>query len=317
MIRNQTILITGGAGFIGSTLASRLIEHNRVRIFDTFDRDALSDLPALKAHPNLTCIRGDVRDTAAVSAAAQGVDRIAHLASIAGVATVRARPTLTMRVALEGTTAVMEAAAQHRVARVVSYSTSEVYGTHAWDVRESEPTPIGSVQEPRWTYACAKIAAEHLAHAYGREMAVPVVTLRPFNVFGPRQVGPGAILLFIRRALANEPIVVHGDGKQVRAWCYVDDMVDATLAALVRDEAVGHAFNIGNPAATVTVRELAERVHRLCGATTPVQFIPRDYADVELRVPDISAARQHLQFTPQVELDDGILRTAAWFREQA
>ncbi len=317
MIQGESILVTGGAGFIGSTLIARLLEHNRVRVFDTLDRDALTR-SGLADHENLELVRGDVRDAEAVARAVVGVDRVAHLASIAGVGTVLSHPVKTMQIAITGTMNVLEAArTAGDVKRVVTFSTSEVFGRHAFNVSEADDTPIGPFDEARWTYAVSKIASEHLAHGYGREHGMPVVTLRPFNVYGPGQIGEGAIHNFIRRALAGDPITVYNDGRQIRSWCYITDMVDATLAALELDDAVGNAFNVGNPAATITVLRLAELVQRLAGSTTPIAFERRDYPDVETRVPNIDRARRLLGFEPQVSLEDGIERTLAWYRESA
>jgi len=189
------------------------------------------------------------------------------------------------------------------------FSTSEIYGRFAWNVCERDPTPIGPVEESRWSYACAKIATEHLAMAYHREFELPVVTIRPFNVYGPGQIGEGAVHHFVRRALAREPITVNNDGRQLRSWCFIDDMVAGTVAALEHDAAVGEAFNIGNPTATLTVLRLAELVNRLAGSDSPIVFRARDYPDVETRVPSIDKARTLLGFEPTIGLEEGIRRT--------
>ncbi len=315
MIRDETILITGGAGFIGTRLCEELAPHNQVRVLDTFSRNTWEGTK-LRDMENVELLRGDVRDPEVVADAASGADRIAHLASVAGVSTVLENPALTMCVAFVGTHNVLEAARLHgNMRRVAAFSTSEVFGRFAWDVGETDPTPIGPVGEGRWTYAVSKIAAEHLANAYYREFGVPAVSLRPFNVYGPGQVGEGAIHHFVLRALSGEPIVVNNDGRQIRSWCYVDDMVDGTLRALEADSAVGQAFNIGNPAATITVLRLAELVQRLAGSTAGIEFRRRDYPDVETRVPNIDKARELLGFEPRTGLDDGIERTLAWYRE--
>lgn len=315
MIQGETILLTGGAGFIGSTLVGALVEHNKVRVLDTLDRNALARHPAA-GHPNIEFIKGDVTSAADVDAAAAGVDRIVHLASVAGVGTVLNNPVRTMRVAYEGTLNILEAARrQPDIRRVVTLSTSEVYGRLAFNVSEDEATSIGPVAESRWTYAGSKIAAEHLAIAYSRQFGLPVVSLRPFNIYGPRQVGEGAIHNFIKLALAEQPITVNNDGRQLRSWCYVDDMVQAILLALTRGEAIGEAINVGNPPATLNVLRLAELVKRLTGSRSEIIFRRRDYPDVELRVPNIDKARALMSFEPQVTLEDGIERTIAWYRQ--
>lgn len=317
MIQGETILLTGGAGFIGSTLAGVLVEHNRVRVLDTLDRNALARHPA-SGHPNIDFIRGDVTNPADVEAAVEGVDRIVHLASVAGVGTVLNNPVRTMRVAYEGTLNILEAARKREtIRRVVTLSTSEVYGRFAYNVREDEATSIGPAGESRWTYAGSKIAAEHLAVAYMRQFGLPVVSLRPFNIYGPGQIGEGAIHNFIKLALAELPITVNNDGRQLRSWCYVDDMVQGILLALTRGEAIGEVLNIGNPPATVNVLRLAELVKRLAGSRSEIIFRRRDYPDVEIRVPNIDKARELVGFEPTVTLEEGIERTIAWYRQNA
>ncbi len=316
MIQNETILLTGGAGFIGTTLAGVLAPHNKIRVLDTFSRNAF-ETTELRHLDNVELIRGDVRSTADVDAAVAGVDRVVHLASIAGVGTVLNNPSRTMDVALTGTRNVLEAARANDCKRVAIFSTSEVFGTHAFNVKESDVTPIGAVGEPRWSYACAKIATEHLANAYFREFGLPTVTLRPFNVYGPGQVGEGAINNFIRRVLAGEPITINNDGRQLRSWCYVDDMVAATVAALEAPEAVGEAFNVGNPAATLTVVRLAELVARLAGIEPNLEYVRKDYPDVEVRVPNIDKARELLGYEPTVGMEEGLLRTLKGYRAAA
>ena len=140
------------------------------------------------------------------------------------------------------------------------------------------------------------------------------MTVRPFNVFGPGQIGGGAIRAFIEAALAGDDLIVRGDGSQIRAWCYVDDMMHAVLLCLDRPEAVGQSFNIGNPRSAVTIFDLAQRVKRITGATGEIRFEPLNYVDVELRIPNVGKAREALGFEAQVELDEGLERTIAWYR---
>src|SRR5690606_16113766 len=145
---------------------------------------------------------------------------------------------------------------------------------------------------------------------------LPTCSIRPFNIYGPRQVGEGAIHHFIRRALAGEPLVVHNEGAQIRAWCYIDDIVDAILLALDRDEAIGHAFNIGNPRSTVTIYNLAREIVRLSSSRSTIEFKPWPHADVEIRVPAVDKARELLGFQAQVDLEEGLLRTIQWYRRE-
>ena len=144
-----------------------------------------------------------------------------------------------------------------------------------------------------------------------------MVTVRPFNVYGPGQIGGGAIRAFIEAALAGADLTIHGDGSQIRAWCYVDDMVDALLLCLERPEAVGQSFNVGNARSAVTIFDLAQRVKRLTEAQGEVVFQPLHYADVELRIPNVEKAREVLGFEAKVDLDEGLARTIAWYRERS
>ena len=156
-----------------------------------------------------------------------------------------------------------------------------------------------------------------MAHAYHEELGLPTVTVHPFNVFGPGQIGGGAIRAFIEDALAGRNLTVRGDGSQIRAWCYVDDMVEGVLSCLEHPNAVGQAFNIGNPRSSVTIFDLASRVKRLTECPGEIVFAPLGYVDVELRIPNVQKARELIGWEPKVELDDGLVRTIDSFRQRA
>ncbi len=316
MIADSRVFITGGAGFIGSTLARQLLDDNEVTVYDNFDRDALST-SGIVGHPRLSVTRGDILDAAALGEAMSGHTHVVHCAAIAGIQTVTKSPVRTMRVNMIGSANVLEAASQvPGIARVVCFSTSEVFGVRAWRSAESDPTTLGAVGESRWTYAVSKLAEEHLAIAYHREMGLPTVVVRPFNVYGPGQVGEGAMRIFIERARENLPITIHGDGSQIRAWCYVDDMVRAVHLALETPAAVGESFNVGNVRAVQTIHGLAETVVRVLGSSSSIDHVPSDSVDVELRVPNISHAERVLGFVAEVGIDEGIARTAAWMAQR-
>lgn len=319
MLEGKTIFLTGGAGFIGATLIGRLIDANRIVVFDNFSRDSLSKR-SWSSHPNLTVLRGDVLDVAALSKAIDDArpSLIVHLAAIAGIDTVIKSPTTTMRVNLIGTANVLEAARKlPQLERLVDFSTSEVFGSYAFRADEAQMTSVGAVGEARWIYAVSKLAGEHLVHAYHREFGMPTVTLRPFNVYGPGQVGEGAIHRFVVQALRDEDIEIHGDGTQIRAWCYVDDMVNGILLAMEHPRAVGHSFNIGNSRAVVTIYGLANTIVRVLDSKSRIRFVRKDYADVELRVPNVDKSRDLIGFEAQVDLDEGIRRTAEYYRSPA
>lgn len=316
-LTGKRIVITGGAGFIGTTLARRLVDENQVVALDNLHRDALSGTE-LSEHPNFSFHEADVLDAETLAGLTHGATHIVHAAAIAGVDTVLEMPVRTMRVNLIGTYNALEAAVAtlDTLERFVDFSTSEVFGTQAINVQEGHVTTTGSVGEARWTYAVSKLAGEHMAHAYHDELGLPTATVRPFNVYGPGQIGGGAIRAFIEAALAERDLTIHGDGSQIRAWCYVDDMVEALLLALERQEAVGQTFNVGNPRSTVTILDLAQRVKRLSGCSGEIVFKPLDYVDVEIRIPNVAKARELLGWEAAVDLDEGLARTIAWYEEK-
>jgi UDP-glucose 4-epimerase len=316
-LHDKRIVLTGGAGFIGTTLTRRLIDDNELVVLDNLHRDALAGTD-VSGHRNLTFIQADVLDAEAVRDAIRGATHIVHLAAIAGVDTVLESPVRTMRVNLIGTYNVLEAAQAtiDTVERLVDFSTSEVFGRHAYKVEEVHETAQGSVGEARWTYAVSKLAGEHMAHAYYDENGLPTCSIRPFNVYGPGQIGGGAIRAFIETVLAGEDLIIHGDGSQVRAWCYVDDLVDALLLVLERPEAVGEVFNVGNERSVLTVLELATQIRDLMGADAEIKFRPLHYTDVEMRIPNVDKARKLLGWEAKVDLDEGLSRTIAWYRER-
>jgi nucleoside-diphosphate-sugar epimerase len=317
MISGKRILLTGGAGFIGTQLARRLLPCNEVVVLDNGHRNALRDTELI-GHPRLRVIEGDVLQVARVREATRGCQIIVHLAAIAGVDTVHRMPVTTMRVNILGTFNVLEAAAESPdIERFVDFSTSEVFGCHAFNAREQDITQLGAVGEARWTYAVSKLATEHLAHNYYKEFGFPAVSVRPFNIYGPAQVGEGAVHRFIVQALKGEDLTVHNDGSQIRAWCYIDDVIDGVLACLERPSAVGNAFNLGNPRSVVTIYNLAVQILHLSGSRSRIRFVPWSNADVELRIPNIEKARQLLGFEPKVDLEEGLRRTIEWYRAGA
>ncbi|MCA9581973.1 MAG: NAD-dependent epimerase/dehydratase family protein [Myxococcales bacterium] len=316
MIKDSLLLVTGGAGFIGTALTRRLADNNRIRIFDNLRRNALAEA-GLDAHPNVEVVVGDVRDPEAVKKATVGVDYVVHMASIAGVDTVLKNPVLTMEVSLEGTMNALRAAKDTgTVKRFIDFSTSEVFGTYAFRVREADVTSLGAVGEARWTYAVSKLATEHLAHNYWKQFQLPACSIRPFNIYGPGQVGEGAVHAFVTRALRGDPITIHNAGDQIRSWCYIDDIVDGIVLTLSKDGAIGQSFNIGNPRSTVTIYQLARTIVRLAQSSSEIQFVDWDFPDVELRVPDVKKAEEILGFQPQVDLEDGLLKTLDWYRQR-
>lgn len=317
IIEGQRIFVTGGAGFIGSTLIERLIDANQVVVYDNFARDALSSKP-FRDHRNLEVIKGDVLDSQSLAEAMAGATAVVHCAAIAGIDTVIKSPVTTMHVNMIGSANVLECASKlSGCSRVVCFSTSEVFGQLAFRSSETDTTVMGRVGEARWTYAVSKLAEEHLAIAYHQELGLATTVVRPFNVYGYGQVGEGAMRIFVENALKGEPIQIHGDGTQIRAWCYVDDMVDGVLLALTHPDAIGESFNIGNQRAVTTIYGLASTIVRVLGSKSPIEFIRKDYADIELRVPSVDKARNVLGFEAKIDLDEGIRRMAERYRNRS
>lgn len=314
MIKGKKIFITGGAGFIANTLIGQLIENNNIIAFDNFHRDTLTGSIYAK-HPNLKIVRGDVLDYTSVLENMNRTDIVVHAAAIAGIDTVIKNPTQTMRVNMIGTANVLEAAKVHCIVdRVIDFSTSEVFGNMAFKSREDQETVSGSAGEGRWTYAVSKLAGEHLAISYYKEFGLPIVSVRPFNVYGPGQTGEGALQIFVKKALKGEDIFVYGDGNQIRAWCYVDDFVDGLMCCLENKKAIGESFNLGNARAVVTTYGLAQTVCRVLNSKSKILFKPALSADIELRIPSVEKAYNILGFKAKVDLDEGIVMTAEWMK---
>ena len=240
-----------------------------------------------------------------------------HAAAIAGIDTVIRDPVRTMRVNMIGTANVLQAAQEEGIDdRFVDFSTSEIFGPMAYEAGEEDHAVSGSAGEARWTYAVSKLAGEHLAKAYHAQYDLPTVTIRPFNVYGPGQTGEGAIQTFIKKALANEEIQIHGDGTQIRAWCYVDDFVECTMRCLSMPQAIGVSCNSFNARAVITILGLAEAVCRVLGSKSEITFAPALSADIAIRVPRVEKAQEILGFKARIDLDEGIARTAEWMRPQ-
>lgn len=316
MITNKTIFITGGAGFIANTLIRHYIGNNKIVVYDNFHRDTLSSSD-VAAHPNLTIVKGDVLDLEALTKAMRGCDIVIHAAGIAGIDTVIKNPVRTMQVNMIGTANALEAALKNGIKdRFVDFSTSEVFGSMAFKSSETDQTVSGSAGEARWTYAVSKLAGEHLAHAYFKQHQLPVVTVRPFNVYGPGQTGEGAIQIFIKKALKNEDIHIDGDGSQIRAWCFVDDFVDCLIRCIENPKAIGESFNIGNSRAVITILGLAQLVCRVLKSESKIVFDPPLSADIAIRIPSVEKTKEILDFKAQVDLEEGVLRTADWMQSK-
>ncbi len=317
MIKNKRILITGGAGFIGTELTKRLAVENEIMIYDSFDRNAIQ-FTDLESSANVTIVNGDILDLKSLSKLVLDFHPqiVLHLAAIAGISNVALKPVLTMQVNMIGTYNLLESImpVKEDVEHIVDFSTSEIFGSYAYKYDEKAGSRIASVGDARWTYSTSKLAAEHLTHAYFTQYDYPTTTVRPFNIYGPGQVGEGAIHQFINRAIKNETLQIHGDGSQIRSWCFVDDFVDCIMLILNSKKSIGEAFNIGNPLGTVTISMLARIIKEIAKSTSEIVHVPKNYVDVELRVPSIEKAVELLDYQPKVDLQEGLKRTIDWYR---
>ncbi len=314
-LEGKRIFITGGAGFIGSHLTERIIDNNQITIFDNLHRDALK-YTKFKDHKNLRFIKGDVLDNEALEKSMDNIDIVIHMASIAGVSTVISKPTTTLRINLMGTQNLLELCKKKGINRFITFSTSEVYGPKIYQADEAGLTTLGPIGKPRWVYAMSKLASEFLAESYHREHGIKFTSIRPFNVYGPRQIGEGAIHQFILKALKNEPLTVHEPGSQIRSWCYIDDMADALELILSNPKSEGEVFNIGDPQATSTILQTAETVIRLANSSSKIEFKEIKYPEVDIRVPSIKKAKRILDFKPKVSFEEGIKKTIEWYKER-
>lgn len=316
------VLVTGGAGFIGSHLVERLLaEGYSVTVLDDLSGGRLGNLGDVRDHPGLRVIIGDVRDPAVLQAALEGVGVVFHLAAVVGVPRVLADPLRAIRVNVEGTERVLEACAERGISVCVA-SSSEVYGKGVrWPAAEGDDLRLGPATVPRWAYAVSKLLDEHLAMAWARR-GLRVSVVRYFNVYGPRADPHGygyVIARFMDQILRGEPITVYGDGQQTRSFIYVMDAVEGTLRAGLSPVAFGHIFNIGH-SEEISILALAEKIRAIARSRVPIRFLPLsevygpDFEEVPRRVPDVSKARVLLGFEARVTLDDGLQRTWEWWR---
>lgn len=315
-IRDKTILITGGAGFIGSHLAAKLAPNNQVILLDLAFGHKPIEFTGLLTHPNVRAVEGNLLNGIDLQGLCSEADMVVHTAALVGVNRVCSAGRDTLETNYVGTSRLLQALEGSRnLKRFIYFSTSEIFGVNSFRVDETSPSSIGPIAESRWSYAIAKLAGEHLIKAYFREIGMPVVIVRPFNIFGPMRTGDHAIQRFILDALRGDPLQVHGDGSQIRSWCYIDDFCSALLLMLESYEAVGEDFNIGNASNTLTIHELARKIVALCGTDAPIDFIEHPFPDISIRVPSTAKAQSLLGYKPRYDLDSALRLTVDWYRE--
>lgn len=314
---NKRIMITGGAGFIGTKLVERLYKCNNILIYDNFHRNSLENSDS-NIKDKIRIEKGDILDVKHLKSVVRDFkpEIIVHMAAIAGIGTVIKNPLQTLKVNIQGTFNILEAITECKipVERFIDFSTSEIFGSYAYKVNEKNSATLQPVGDARWTYSVSKICTEHITDSYGKMFGLNTVTIRPFNIYGPGQVGEGAIHQFVTRAIRNEVLEIHGDGDQIRSWCYIDDFIDALILCLTNELAIGESFNIGNPKGTITIGLLATMIKEVAKSSSEIINVPKNYEDVELRIPSVEKSVKILGFNPKYDLIRGLERTIEWYK---
>jgi len=314
--------ITGGAGFVGSHLAERLLQQgHEVSVLDNLSTGSIDNIAHLKSRPGFSYVIDTVTNEPLLAEMIDRCDVVFHLAAAVGVKLIVEQPVHTIETNVHGTEVVLKHANKKKKLVFIA-STSEVYGKSA-DVpfREGQDLVLGATDKHRWAYACSKLIDEFLALAYWKERKLPVVIVRLFNTVGPRQTGQYGMVLptFVRQALAGKPITVFGDGTQSRSFTYVGDVVEALVRLADEPRAIGQVFNIGN-VGEVSMMELAEKVKAMTGSSSPIHIVPYDKAyeagfeDMPRRVPDIAKIRALIGYEPKLDLEQIIHSVIEYIR---
>jgi UDP-glucose 4-epimerase len=314
------VLITGGAGFIGSHLSDAYLQRgDEVFVIDDLSTGSIDNIKHLKDHPRFHYTIDNVGTLQATAELVDQCDVIFHLAAAVGVKLIVESPVRTIETNVHGTEVVLSLANKKKK-KVLIASTSEVYGLSAEvPFREDGNLVMGATTKGRWSYACSKAIDEFLALAYWREKKLPTVVVRLFNTVGPRQTGQYGMVIptFVKQALADRPITVYGSGKQTRCFCYVGDVIGALMKLMDDDQAVGEVFNVGSNQ-EITIMDLARKVKELTNSQSEIVLVPYDEAyeegfeDMPRRVPDISKVNKQVGFQPKLDLE-GILKSVIEF----
>jgi len=318
------ILITGGAGFIGSHLAEALIARGEeVFVIDDLSTGSIENIIGLKSHPKFHYTIDTIANKAVMAELIDRCEVVYHLAAAVGVKLIVESPVNTIETNIYGTEVVLQLAARKKK-KVLIASTSEVYGkSESTPFREDDDMVLGPTTKARWSYACSKAIDEFLALAYFRERSLPVVIVRLFNTVGPRQTGRYGMVIprLVQQALSGEPLTVYGDGKQTRSFTSVSDVVPALMALAEHPAAVGQVFNIGNDQ-EISITELACLIKKIAGSSSDIMYVPYDVAyqegfeDMRRRVPDITKARQLIGFSPRVSIEEIVRSVVEYYRSE-
>jgi nucleoside-diphosphate-sugar epimerase len=305
------VLVTGGAGFIGSHLSEVLLERgNEVWALDDLSTGRLDNVATFQNHPKFRFLEGDVTNSALVMGLVAQTDQVFHLAAAVGVKYVLENPLRSLITNIRGSEVVLEACTQHD-RRVVLFSSSEVYGKGvSVPFSENDDRVLGPTHKLRWSYACGKAVDECLAQAYWQQQQLPVTVVRCFNTCGPRQTGAYGMVIpnMVTRALRGDPILVYGDGQQSRCFSAVHDVVRGVLMLADNPATIGEIYNIGTDE-EISVQGLAERIKTLCGSDSPIEFVQYEqiygssFEDMRRRVPDLTKIRRAVGYRPEISLD--------------
>jgi len=305
-------LVTGGAGFIGSHLAERLIrDGNEVIVVDNLSTGGLANIAALKGNPRFEFVKGDIGDAGLIESLTSRCETVFHLAAAVGVQLIADRPVHTIETNIAGTQVVLEAANKFK-SRIFIASSSEVYGkSEAVPFREEDDLVFGSTSMPRWAYACSKAVDEFLGFAFHQQYGLHVVMGRLFNTVGPRQTGRYGMVVprFVEAAMRNEPIRIYGTGGQSRCFCFVEDVVDAIVRLMDCRQAAGKAFNIGSDE-EITIEAIADKIIAMTGSKSRKEFVPYEIAygrpieDMMRRVPVIERISKEIGWKPKTGLEE-------------
>lgn len=317
------ILITGGAGFIGSHLAERLLaEGNEVYAIDNLSTGSLENIESFKANPRFHFTTGTILNRELMDSLVSKVEQVYHLAAAVGVKYIIENPLLSLKTNIVGTDNVLELCNKYKAKALIT-STSEIYGkSEKVPFSEQDDRLLGSTHISRWGYSCSKAIDEFMALAFYREKKLPVVIVRCFNTVGPRQTGQYGMVLpkFIKAALLDQPIVVYGSGKQTRCFADVSDVVDAFLKLMSSPECVGEIFNVGTTE-SISIEDLAQKVKEMCHSKSKIEYMSYEAAfeegfeDMMNRMPDLDKINQYIGYEPKYKLDDIIQRMITYYEK--
>ena len=303
-------LITGGAGFIGSHLAERLLKDgNKVAVIDNLSTGSLKNIETFKKHPKFDFVEGDIRNAELMEALVERSEAVFHLAAAVGVQLIADKPVHTIETNISGTEVVLETANKFGK-KILIASSSEVYGkSEAVPFNEDDDIVLGSTSLSRWSYACSKAIDEFLGLAFYQQYGLGVVIGRVFNTIGPRQTGQYGMVVprFVQRALRNEPVLIYGTGRQTRCFCYVEDLVEAVIGLMGCEQAAGKVYNIGS-CEEIAIEALADKLIEMTGSKSKKEFISYEQAygrpieDMMRRVPSLERIKEATGWEPRTDL---------------